>query len=78
MYMFVQVETQIVSLMLSENEQESHVISFSSYINFARNSVREVFFASGVCFLDSSLKITLKGSFSEKNSNFFHVIGPQN
>ena len=26
LYMFVQVETQIVSLMLSENEQELHVI----------------------------------------------------
>jgi hypothetical protein len=45
-------------------EQESHVI----LLNFARNSVRKCSYVSGVRFLDSSLKITLKGShFPEKS-----------
>jgi hypothetical protein len=41
-------------------EQELHVI----LLNFARNSVREVFL---VHFLDFLLKSTLKGSFPENN-----------
>jgi hypothetical protein len=59
-YMFVQVETQIVSL-LSENEQESHVISFSSYMKNVRNSVREVFLRFGSAFFEFLVKNYAKG-----------------
>jgi hypothetical protein len=75
MYMFVQVETRIVSLMLSENEQELHVILFSSYMNFAQNSVREGFLRFGSAFFVFFVKNYSKGSLFEKNFKFFHFIG---